>query len=423
MTVDTSTAIAWITRRAGFGLAPGELGAAVIGGIDGYIDRLVDPDAHGVPAAPEAWESQLPAADDRDARNRRARRERAVTAWLERMVVTPRPLHDWLTWFWHGHFATGLDKVRLPRLMIDQIGMLTRLAFGPFPELVRAITVDPAMLIYLDGRASVKGRPNENYGRELLELFTVGIDNFAESDVRAAAVALTGWRLDDAFRARFAARRHDPSPQTLLGRPGVSDVDGVVAAITEDPRCAEFIAGKLARAILGPEVPPERQSRLAATFRHTGLDVRALVRAILWTAVHDPASRSPIVVAPVPWLVAAQRATGARIEAAVALSGLRQAGQVPLQPPNVGGWPTGPAWLGAGPVVARINLAGAVARATPPESPAFSAADRRDVDALALALGRPEGFGPATRRALADADGGPVATLTVALASPDLAVI
>ena len=196
--------IAWLHRRAGWGLGPGELDARATDGVQATIDRLVDPDHHGVPKSPDPWanadlevpnvrESDSSAAHKQARDHLRREGESAIEAWLDQLIATPRPLVDWMAWFWHGHFVSGLDKVRLPLLMVQQLRTYRSLALAPFPELVRAATTDAAMLVYLDGATSTGDQPNENYGRELLELFTLGLGNYTEDDVQAGARALTGW--------------------------------------------------------------------------------------------------------------------------------------------------------------------------------------------------------------------------------------
>jgi uncharacterized protein (DUF1800 family) len=425
------TAIALLHRRAGWGLAPGELDARVRDGAQATITRLVDPDASGIAASPDPWDGidltpQRPGPNASQAEKQQARQverqqsETAINAWLDHLTVTERPLEEWMAWFWHGHFVSGLDKVKEPLLMVQQLRTYRSLAFAPFPQLVRAATIDPAMLVYLDGATSTGSTPNENYGRELLELFTLGIGHYSEDDVQAGAKALTGWTIERATgQSIFVKGRHDDNPQHYLGVDGVHDVDTVVAAVTAHDACAPYIAGKLARTILGPNIDDGVVQDLAATFKASGLDTRVLVRAILEAAVAGKAQ--PAFGPPVPWLVGAQRATAGTVGRA-RLPWLRAAGQLPMVPPNVAGWPLGPVWLGASTLVARYNLAGALAATAPDGNPALAAAKAFDVDALADAVARPEGFGDATRAALAQVKNDPQAVLALALASPELSL-
>jgi uncharacterized protein (DUF1800 family) len=286
---------------------------------------------------------------------------------------------------------------------------------------VRAATTDAAMLLYLDGGTSTGSQPNENYGRELLELFMLGLGKYSEADVQAGAKALTGWTIDRRTgRSIFVASRHDNGAQRYLGVDGIHDVDSVVGAVTAHEACAPFVAGKLARTILGPSIDDALVQELAATFAASGLDTRVLVRAILEAAASGRVQ--PAFVQPVPWLVAAQRATGSTLAGRSRLASLRAAGQVPMVPPSVAGWPLGSAWLGASTMVARYNMATALAASTPTGNPALMAATAFDVDALADSVARPEGFGGATAAALAQVRADPRAVLTLALASPELSL-
>jgi len=417
--MDAAATVSQLHRRAGFGLTPAERGAAVQRGVDAEVARLLDPGGAGIAAPDDAWtgvdlsftQGQVTATAIE-----------MVHGWIGRMVATPRPLEERMAWFWHGHFVSALAKVRLPLAMATQIRLFQRAGLGSFPALVKAATVDPAMLLYLDGTTSTGAAPNENYGREVLELFTLGRGNYTEADVHAGAVALTGWHVDraDPSTAVFAPRRHDDSPQTYLGRPDVHDVDSVVAAITAQPACASFVAAKVGRAILGSNVDASVVADLAARFTASGLDVRVLLAATLEKLVAG-VDGGGVVLAPVPWLVMALRATGSTLAARPMVAGLRAAGQVPLLPPNVGGWPAGDAWYGSATVVARFDLAGAVATAAPADNPAVVAAAAGDTDELAVALGLPTPFGPATGAALKGV-GDARSRLVIALTSPEFVV-
>src|SRR5689334_5837592 len=175
MTDGDRSTIARLHRRAGWGLAPGELDARTADGLGATIDRLVDPDAHGVDASPDPWAgldltpprpglNPTPAEKMQARQTERQQSEAAIGAWLDHLVSTPRPLEDWMAWFWHGHFVSGLDKVKTPLLMVQQLRTYRSLAFAPLPELLRAATTDPAMLLYLDGNTSTGSQPNENFG-------------------------------------------------------------------------------------------------------------------------------------------------------------------------------------------------------------------------------------------------------------------
>ena len=424
--MDDRSALAWLARRAGFGLAPMELDAQVVAGVASTLDRLVDPDRQGVAPAPDPWATlDLSGIDPRNVSNEL--RGGVISGWLGAMATTPRPLMEWMRWFWHGHFVTSQTVVHDPRMIVTQLRMLGDLAMGDFRTLLRAVTVDPAMLVYLDGTRNRRHQLNENYAREVLELFSLGIGSFSEDDVGSSAHAFTGWYVDvRTGESRFAADRHDDTLQQYLGRAGVHDVETAIDAIVEQSACAPFITARLARALLGPEVDSGLIDRLAGEFRQSGLQIRPLVRSILEVGL-DGASTS-MITTPVPWAVAASRATGFDLTARPreVINALRAAGQLPTVAPNVGGWPSGRAWLTSSATMARVEMSGGLAAAAAIDNPARVAAAAGDLDGLADALGRPEGFEPATRAGLRSLGSGPdrsSAVLTVALASPDLVVV
>lgn len=407
--MDQRDAVAWLHRRGGLGLPAAELDAAAARGPAAELDRLL-----GLPAG-DPWAGRSISADPMD----RESKIQAVDAWVTHLVGSASPLTDRMTWFWHGHLVSALDKVRSAGMMAEQIRLFARSGMGSFLDLVRAVTIDRAMLVYLDGRASTGAAPNENYGRELMELFTLGVGNYSEDDVKAAARALTGWgfQIGDTT-VRFSVRRHDDRPSRYLGVDGVHDLDTVVAAIAAHQASAPFIARSVAYELLGT-APDDLVGDLAQQLRDDGWNVATLVRSVLQAGLDG--TSVPVVRGPLLWLVAAQRATGATIDARSRLALLREAGQIPLDPPNVSGWPGGSAWFGASTVISRSQLAVLVARGTPSVSPVFAAAAERDVESLAAALAVPGGFGPASSAAIGAATDTTQA-LALALVSPEFVI-
>lgn len=401
-------AVTWLHRRAGFGLSPAQLDEAVARGPAAELQQLLDA---GSAELTDPWDDeQLPLDPfDQDARLY------AINTWMDTMVSADRPLVERVAWFWHGHFVSGLDKVRVARLMVDQVRLFRSTGLGSFAELLRSVTIDPAMMVYLDLRTSTGSAPNENYAREVLELFTLGVGTYTEADVQAGAGALTGWQY---FRdeVRFAPRQHDDTPQQFLGVDGVHDLDTVVAAIMAHAAMPGFVAAAVAADLLGT-TDPAVVDPLAASFTASNFDVRELVRATLQAGL-DGASE-PVVVGPLPWMVRALRVTGASLRTRERLRLLRAAGHLPMLPPNVAGWPGGAAWFASSSLVARSNLAAVIAGATPPDAEAMSAAQGDDLDRLATALGMDSaGFSSATADVLAGASPG-APRLALALASPE----
>ena len=414
--------IAWLARRAAFGLAPGEPERFSAMGVDGYLDWLVEPEAPGGAIAVDPFAGLT----FDDAPTSRARDGLTlVERWFDTMLTTPRPLREAMTWFWHDHFAVSYGQVKAAQPFARYLSLLRKHALGDFKQLIADITVDPAMLIFLDGATSTAAAPNENYGRELLELYTVGIGSYTEADVHAAAVALSGWvvRPGQGYSVTFVRTRHDARPQQLAGRT-VSDVASVVDAAVQNDACAPYIAAKLAAWFLGPDFDRGSVPGFAKVFRDNGLAIAPLVRAILQAGLDGHGD--DLVLAPVPWLMMMQRALGVRLDTRVAYSYLSGAGQAPLAPPNVGGWPGPSAWLGASATAMRVAMASALVDLLASSSPVLQAAASGDLARLATALGRPAGFSPATRDALRNlASSRPqgkagAAVAVIAIASPDL---
>ena len=344
----------------------------------------------------------------------------AAMAWLATMTTSPSQVRERMAWTLHGILASSVRKVLSPRRMATQIDLFRSSGLGSYGDLLRAVTVDGAMLIYLDGRDSTGTNPNENYSRELLELFAVGNGAFTEADVKAGARALTGWTVG--MRANEAEptlvpRRHDATAQTYLGTANVNTVESVIAAVTAHGSCAPFVSGRVLRDLLGPDTDAKVLADGAERFRSASLDLRTLVDFATERIVAGDAA-TPFVSAPVPWFVMARRATGATVEARTVFRGLGDAGQTPLTPPNVGGWPAGEAWNASATLVARLNLATAIARSTPPGAPALVAATSGDWAALSMALGLPEPFRSTTISGLSSVSDG-FARLALALVSPD----
>jgi len=409
--MDDNEAVAWLHRSAGFGLAPADLAAAVQRGPDKELDRLCDPAAAGIAAPADPWDdAQLPL----DSKSADARLH-AVDMWLTSMVNSPQPLHDRMAWLWHGHFVSALDKVRIARLMVNQIRLFRSFGMGSFVNLLGAVTIDPAMLVYLDGRRSTGDSPNENYAREVMELFTLGVGNYDENDVQAAAKALTGWTIvADDGTAQYRPKRHDDRDQVFLGRTKVHNVDTVVAAISAQPAMPVFIARTMCQELLGT-APDALVDKLAGEFAAAEFDIKTLVKSTLRAGLDG--TRDPVVMEPVRWVVAAQRVTGAELKPRLRLMWLRSAGQLPLVPPNVAGWPGGAAWFGTSAVVARANLAASVASATSTDAPILAAADAGG-DLLAEQLGLTATFTASTAAVLAKAANARD-RLALALCSPE----
>ena len=405
--------LAWLGHRCSFGLHPEERRRWETQGVDAIVEELVDPDAAGVADPGD------PFADvDRAGPGGRVLRE-TVGRWLEHAKATPRPLVARMQFFWHDYFAVSGQVVREPGLLHDHFNLLERHALGNFAEMLRAVTIDPAMLVFLDGARSTGANPNENYGRELLELYSVGVGNHTEDDVRAAAVALTGWVVTrrEGGEATFGARRHDDTLQTLLGVEAVHDLDTVIDAVVTNPATHRRVVTKLADALLGPGVDAATIDRHVASFG-SDLELRPLVRGLIADGLTGAGSEA--IIEPVPWFLSALASTGAQTSDRRIAPNLIAGGQVPFIPPNVGGFPAPSSYLSTSATVARFNLASAVAANTPSDAEVLGTAGA-DVDELAWLLGLPGAFSAETKSALLSVTD-PVERLAAALAAPDLIV-
>jgi uncharacterized protein (DUF1800 family) len=434
----TRTEVAHLLRRATFGPRAEEVDAAERGGLDTTLAALFAPtgdDAGAARAPVPTLEPILAPGKDADARQkvRQQQRDQVKTVtlwWLDRMAQADRQLQEKLTFFWHGHWATSVEKVRDAGLMLAQQQTLHRNGAGDFGTLLKAMLRDPALIFWLDGQKNTDKAPNENLARELMELFTLGIGRYGEIDVRQAARALTGWRIDPKQRtAVFDPKRHDSGAKTILGQTAAFDADGLADLLLAQPANAEFLATRLwFRYASGDPVPDDVRNRLVTVYR-AGHDVSALLRALLT----DPGfGRTPgqLVKQPVEWAVGAMRQLGVRPgtltdqQQRQLILGLDQMGQVPLAPPSVGGWPAGTAWLSTSAVQVRLRLADLLASHAEPTTAtklnAVPVAQRPDALARLLVV---DAFTDRTRAVLAQAAGDVRRLIALGLASPEYAVM
>ncbi|MEM1335216.1 MAG: DUF1800 family protein, partial [Actinomycetota bacterium] len=358
-----------------------------------------------------------------------------LQGWLAHVSDTPTPFLEWRTELLAGWLVTSLAGVPAA-LLADQIRLLRDRGGGSFPLLLHDVTIDPAMLLYLDGATSRAGAPNENHARELLELFALGTGRgeapqpYSESDVAAAAVALTGWTVRRTGEARFVAARHDDTPQTLLGASGVHDVATVIAAIVEHPEHDRFVADRIAREVVGtaPTVDGDRRPDpatvdvIAEAYRTNDRSIDGAIEAaarLVFDGGPTPTRRA-IVTAPIRWAVSCARILGVDLADAVRRADrhLQEMGQIPFTPPTVAGWPGGEAWLTTGALVARTNVAASIARGVSDGHPVSTALSDGDLDQVATLLGIPESFTATTAAAIRGASD-PSGALTLALVSPE----
>jgi len=299
-----------------------------------------------------------------------------LAIWFgERMLITQRPLEEKLTLFWHGHFATGNGKVRDTRMMLQQNEMLRANAAGSFRDLLVGILTDPAMLVYLDNGENRKGHPNENFGRELLELFTMGVGNYTEQDIREASRAFTGWT-NDVLEFKFDATNHDDGEKTFLGRTGAYNGEDIIDIILDTPVTAEYISAKLYRFFVREDIADVTRAELATTFRESGYQLRPLLRRMFLSKdFYSDASYATQVKSPVHLVVSTYRKLGLTRLPTIPDFGRLTAGlgQTLFNPPNVAGWAGGRTWITPALLLERGNLFRGVLL---PDTDGFWAPDR-----------------------------------------------
>ena len=278
--------------------------------------------------------------------------------WANRMLTTKRPLEEKLTLFWHGHFATGENKVRDYRMMLRQNQMLRRDASGNLRDLLIGILKDPAMLVYLDNGENVKQHPNENFGRELLELFTMGVGNYAERDVREAARAFTGWT-NNALEFRFDVEQHDFSAKTFLGRTGTLNGEDIIDTILAQPVTAEFVAARVYRYFVREDIAGPVRAELGRTLRTSGYRMKPLLKRIFLSKdFYSAPSYATQIKSPVHLVVSTYRKAGLREVPTIPDFGRMTSslGQALFDPPNVAGWAGGRTWITPSTLLQRGNL-------------------------------------------------------------------
>jgi len=279
--------------------------------------------------------------------------------WANRMLQTTHPVEEKMALLWHGHFATHENKVRDYRKMLQQIDLFEHGATGNIRELAIHVAENPAMLYFLDAQYNVKGAANENFAREVMELFTMGVGNYSEKDVREGARAFTGWYFDDlAFKVDPA--KHDDGPKTFLGRTGTFDGVDALKIIFEQPVTAEFLAGKIYRFLVRDDLSPELRKKLGAVLRDSGYEVKPLLTVIFSSKdFYSQASYGAHIKGPVEHMVAMMKHLG--VDAMPGVPDFNQAtiamGQHLLNPPSVAGWAGGKAWITPGLLIARGNVA------------------------------------------------------------------
>jgi uncharacterized protein (DUF1800 family) len=368
---------AHLLNRAGFGGTPGEIKAFCELGFDQAVQTVLDAPDDSVQFPKPAWaqpqnllqlhQEMMTLTDDEKKQMQKEIQKQyrqdgldLINWWLGRMRYSPNPYREKLTLFWHGHFATSVTKVRDSYLMWQQNELLREHAFGNFGLMVKAISRDPAMLIWLDTRESKKDHPNENFAREVMELFTLGIGNYTENDVQQAARAFTGYRIDPRDETfRYAPYQHDDGVKQFLGQTGPFTGDDAIDIILQQAACSRFIAKKLWTFYAYEDPSPALVEALASNFRQTSYEIRPLLSTIFRSQeFYSPDAVRTQIKSPVQWIVQTSKVLETPLAGPqITINSLRQLGQVPFAPPNVKGWDGGRSWITTSTLLYRYNMA------------------------------------------------------------------
>jgi uncharacterized protein (DUF1800 family) len=373
--VDSETALmAHLLRRAGFGATREELEEYTARGYEATVEELLHPEL-----APPLDEGII--RRYHVDQNSLMLIESSQAYWLYRIINTRRPLEEKMALFWHGLFATAYGKLNHAKAVVNQTNIFRRHGLGHFRTLLLELSRDPAMIFWLDNKDNHKGAPNENYGRELLELFSMGIGNYTEDDIKACARAFTGWTINNARYMSIRASRdsiwphgrldwqfvylpedHDDSLKTFLGHTGRFNGEDVIDIICDQPATAWFVSRKLYEFFVSDTPDEAAIQALADEFRRTQGNIRAVMRALFLSGFFKSEQvRLARVKSPTELVGGTARLAGSYQFPEWSIVNLAMdvnfMGQEILNPPTVEGWHTGNEWIDTGNLVERINSA------------------------------------------------------------------
>jgi uncharacterized protein (DUF1800 family) len=372
--------------RAGFGGSPAEIQDLTDQGMQPSLEKLLNSVA--AESVPPTWAYPNSLSDlveqirssttpeekvqARQAFNRANQGQMAelIQWWTQQMTDTKTPLLEKMTLFWHGHFATSAVKVKPAYKMWLQNQTLRAHGLGNFGTLTKAVSRDPAMLVWLDLASSRKEQPNENFARELLELFTLGEGNYTENDIKESAKAFTGYRINQPDQQfRFAANQFDSSIKVFMKKAGPWTGDQIIDIILEQPQCARFMVTKIWRYFVYEDPDTSLVDELATRFRQVHYEIKPLLRTIFSSEeFYSDRAKGAIIKSPVQYFVQMRRSLGVSAPAGRALVNIyRRLGQVPFYPPNVKGWDGGKSWINTATLTYRYQIARALISGIRPE--------------------------------------------------------
>ena len=357
--------IARLFHRTGFGPKPGEFAAALSAGVASTRSKVLSPPSTVSFVTPPALTDlgprpapNSPAVVD-FSQQLRYQNQLLFMWWLDEMVTSPQTLQEKMTWFWHGHWATSIGKVNYALPMFNQNVTMRKFALGNFKDFAKAMFSDGALQVWLDGQENTVKAPNENFSREMMELFTLGVNRYTETDVKELARAFTGYQVSRSSGVvTFNARRRDAAAVTVLGKTAVMSPEEVIDHLVSQENSALFIAERVWYRFVSSQEPLPQNHPMVKAFANR--DLSALMNSLIESSAFSQEKNS-MVKSPIEWFVGLCRAlaiTPSQLPSPTKLYNyLEMLSQVPFSPPNVGGWPADQAWLSSASAQFRVSFA------------------------------------------------------------------
>ncbi|MEC0225921.1 DUF1800 domain-containing protein [Paenibacillus alba] len=356
----TNKEVVHLLLRAGFGATQEEIAACVAYGREETVRRLIAGESLLTQASVLIPFDQL-TADGKKALDPMQLADQQMY-WLYRMVNSDASLVEKMTLFWHGHFATANYKVNDVALMVQQNALFRKFALGNFQDLLLAISKDPAMMIWLDVNRNKKGKPNENYAREVMELFTLGIGHYTESDVKEAARAFTGWTYDKKDNTvAFNQKQHDNDTKQLLGEKGNLDSEAAIDIIVRQKTLSTFLATKLLKYFAADNPSESWVQQIAAQIVNKATIGEVLQELFLSDEFYEEKWRMALIKTPADYVAGILKSLKITVSKGHAQA-MRKMGQELFSPPDVAGWRGGASWLNTNTLLARYQFAESIAK-------------------------------------------------------------
>jgi uncharacterized protein (DUF1800 family) len=357
--------VARLFHRTGFGPKPGEFAAALSAGVASTRSKVLSPASRTSFVTPPALTDLGPRPAPNSpgvvdfSQQLRYQNQQLLLWWLDEMVASPHTLQEKMTWFWHGHWATSIGKVNYALPMFNQNVTMRKYALGNFKEFAKAMFSDGALQVWLDGQENTAKAPNENFSREMMELFTLGVNRYTEKDVKELARAFTGYQVSrSSGNVTFNPRRRDSGSITVLGKSGVMTPEEVIDHLVSQDDSALFIAERIWYRFVSSQDPLPPNHPMVNAFANR--DVSMLMKSLIESSAFSQEKNS-MVKSPVEWFVGLCRALGitpSKLPSPNKLyANLERLSQVPFAPPNVGGWPADQAWLSSASAQFRVSFA------------------------------------------------------------------